>query len=117
MNDFTFVGVLEQQGNLLNLFTLQLFGCALAGNLTGPLRLQGSLIPPDLIRAGLKFSTADLSALEDEYMGSITHALADFGVPPLSASEMAAIRARLDYAVSKTPGVIASSNLSYSTYP
>jgi hypothetical protein len=117
VNDFTFVGVLEQQGNNLTLFTLQLFGCALAGNLTGPLNLQGSLIPPDLIRAGLKFTTADISALEDEYMASIPQALADFGLPPLSAAQMTAIRAQLDYAASKTPGVIASSKLSYSTCP
>jgi hypothetical protein len=117
VNDFTFVGVLEQQTNNLSLFTLQLFGCALVGNLTGPLLLQGSLIPPDLIQTGLKFTTADLSALEDEYMASITQALADFGLPPLSASQMTAIRAQLDYAASKTPGVIASSKLSYSTCP
>ena len=117
VNDFTFVGVLEQQSNNLSLFTLQLFGCALAGNLTGPLNLQGSLIPPDLIQAGLKFTTADISALEDEYMASITQALADFGLPPLTATQMAAIRAQLDFAASKTPGVVASSKLSYSTCP
>jgi hypothetical protein len=117
VNDFTFVGVLGQQTNNLSLFTLQLFGCAVAGNLTGPLSLQGSLIPPDLIRTGLKFTTADLSALEDEYMASITQALADFGLPPLTAAQMAAIRGQLDFAASKTPGVIASSTLSYSTCP
>ncbi|HLK88570.1 MAG TPA: carboxypeptidase-like regulatory domain-containing protein [Polyangia bacterium] len=117
VNDFTFVGVIEQQSNNLSLFTLQLFGCALTGNLTGPLSLQGSLIPPDLIQAGLKFTTADLSALEDEYMASITQALADFGLPPLSTAQMTAIRAQLDFAASKTPGVIASSTLSYSTCP
>jgi hypothetical protein len=117
VNDFTVVGVLEQQPNNLSLFTLQLFGCALAGNLTGPLSLQGSLIPPDLIQAGLKFTTADLSALEDEYLASITQALADFGLPPLSATQMTATRAQLDFAASKTPGVVASSKLSYSTCP
>jgi hypothetical protein len=116
-NDFTFVGVLEQQSNNLSLFTLQLFGCALTGNLVGPLSLQGSLIPPDLIQAGLKFTTADLSALEDEYMASINQALADFGLAGLTATQSAAIRAQLDYAASKTPGVVASSKLSYSTCP
>jgi len=65
----------------------------------------------------LKFTTADLSALEDEYMASITQALADFGLPPLTATQMAAIRAQLDFAASKTPGVVASSKLSYSTCP
>ncbi|HEY5959485.1 MAG TPA: hypothetical protein VIV60_23165, partial [Polyangiaceae bacterium] len=114
---FTETGVLWQQGNNLALFTLQLFGCALANNLVGPLSLQGSLIPPDLIRAGLTFTTADLSALVDEYMASITHGLADFGIPPLTDAEMKAIRTQLDYAASKTPGVIASSKLSYSTCP
>ena len=117
VNDFTFVGVLQQQGNNLSLFTLQLFGCALANNLVGPLSLQGSLIPPDLIRAGLTFTTADLAALEDEYMASVTQGLADLGAGPLTAAQLTAIRAQLDYAASTTPGVIASSKLTYSTCP
>ncbi len=117
VNDFTFVGVFEQQGNDLGLFTLQLFGCALANNLAGPLSLQGSLIPPDLIRAGLTFTTADLSALEDEYMASINLGLTDLGAAPLTAAQSTAIRAQLDFAASKTPGVIASSKLTYSTCP
>jgi carboxypeptidase family protein len=115
--DFTFVGVLQQQGNNLGLFTLQLFGCALADNLVGPLSLQGSLIPPDLIRAGLTFTLADLSALEDEYVAAINQALADFGLGPITAAQTTAIRAQLDYAARTTPGVIASSKLSYSTCP
>jgi hypothetical protein len=115
--DFTFVGVLEQQGNDLGLFTLQLFGCALADNLVGPLGLQGSLIPPDLVRAGLTFTTADLSALEDEYVAAINQALSDFGLASLTAAQTTAIRAQLDYAARTTPGVIASSKLSYSTCP
>jgi hypothetical protein len=117
VNDFTFVGVLEQQTNDLNLFGLQLFGCALANNLTGPLNLQGALIPPDLMQAGLKFTTADLAALEDEYMAAINQALADFGVGPLTAAQTTALRAQLDYAASTTPGVTVSSALSYSTCP
>jgi hypothetical protein len=117
VSDFTFVGVFEQQGNNLSLFTLQLFGCALANNLVGPLSLQGSLIPPDLIRAGLTFTTADLAALEDEYMASVTLGLADLGGGPLTAAQLTAIRAQLDYAASTTPGVIASSKLTYSTCP
>jgi hypothetical protein len=117
VNDFTFVGVLEQQANALNLFTLQLFGCALANNLVGPLNLLGTLIPPDLIQAGLKFTTADVAALEDEYMAAINQALADFGVGPLTAAQTTAIRAQLDYAASTTPGLVASSALSYSTCP
>lgn len=115
--DFTAVGVLSQQGNNLFLFTLQLFGCALAGNLVGPLSLQGSLIPPDLIRAGLTFTTADLAALEDEYVSAITLGLADFGAGPLTATQMAAVRAQLDFAARTTPGVISSSKLTYSTCP
>jgi hypothetical protein len=65
----------------------------------------------------LKFTTADLSALEDEYMAAIPQALADFGLPPLTAAQSTAIRAQLDFAASKTPGVIASSKLSYGTCP
>jgi hypothetical protein len=117
VNDFTFVGVLEQQQSNLNLFALQLMGCALANNLTGPLNLLGSLIPPDLIQAGLKFTTADVAALEDEYMAAINQGLADFGVGPLTAAQTTAIRAQLDYAASTTPGIVASSALSYSTCP
>ena len=117
VNDFTAVGVLDQQGNDLFLFTLQLFGCALANNLTGPLNLQGALIPPDLIRAGLKFTTADISALVDEYMASVNLGLTDLGAAPLTAAQTTAVRAQLDYAASKVPGVIASSKLSYSTCP
>jgi hypothetical protein len=113
----TFVGVFEQQGNNLSLFTLQLFGCALANNLVGPLSLQGSLIPPDLIRAGLTFTTADIAALEDEYMASVSLGLSDLGGGPLTAAQLTAIRAQLDYAASTTPGVIASSKLTYSTCP
>jgi hypothetical protein len=115
VSDFTFVGVLEQQGTNLNIFTLQLFGCAAVNNLIGPLNLLGSLVPPDLIQAGLTFTTADISALEDEYMAAINQALADFGLGPLTAAQTTAIRAQLDFAASKTPGIIASSKLSYST--
>jgi hypothetical protein len=117
VQDLTFVGVLEQQGNDLTLFALQLFGCALADNLVGPLDLQGSLIPPDLIRAGLTFTTADLSALEDEYMSAITLGLSDLRAAPLSAAQLTSIRAQLDFAARATPGVIASSKLTYSTCP
>ena len=117
VNDFTAVGVLLQQGTNLNNFALQLMGCAFTPALTGPLSLQGSLIPPDLIKAGLTFTTADLSALEDEYMAAINQALADFGLPPLTAAQATAIRAQLDFAAATTPGVISSSKLSYSTCP
>ncbi len=114
-DDLTFIGVLFQQGNALNAFTLQLFGCGLAGNLTGPLALQGTLIPPDLVKAGLKFTTADLAALEDEYMSSVNQGLEDLGAPPLTAAQTTAVRAQLDFAASKTPGVVQSSQLTYST--
>jgi hypothetical protein len=117
VQDLTFVGVFEQQGNSLGLFALQLFGCALANNLVGPLNLQGSLIPPDLVRAGLTFTTADLSALEDEYMSAITLGLSDLGAPPLTAAETTAVRAQLDFAARATPGVVSSSKLTYNTCP
>jgi len=116
VNDFTDVGFF-QQSLALNLFTLQLFGCAEAGNLDGPLSLQVSLIPPDLIRAGLTFTTADISAMEDDYVAAINQALASNGSPALTATQTAAFRAQLDYAASKVPGVISSSKLSYSTCP
>jgi len=116
VNDFSpFAG--SQQNLALNLFTLQLFGCAVADNLTGPLNLQGTLIPTDLVRVGLTFTTADISALEDDYIAAINQALADFGLVPLTGTQTTALRAQLDYAASKVPGVVASSKLSYSTCP
>lgn len=114
VNDFTSVGFF-QQNLALNLFALQLFGCAMADYVVGPLNLQVSLIPPDLIKAGLTFTTADISALEDEYVAAINQALADFGLAPLTATQTTAIRAQLDYAATKVPGVIKSSTLTYST--
>ena len=117
LQDLSPVGVIQQQGNSLPLFTLQLFGCALTNNLVGPLNLQGSLIPPDLVRAGLTFTTADLSALEDEYVSAITLGLSDLGAPPLSAAQTTAVRAQLDFAARETPGVVSSSKLTYSTCP
>lgn len=117
VDDLTFVGVLEQEENNLNLFALELFGCGLADNIVGPLNLLGSLIPPDLIQAGLEFTTADVAALEDEYMAAVNVGLSDVGAPPLTAPQAAAVRAQLDYAASKTPGIVASSKLSYGTCP
>jgi hypothetical protein len=117
VNDLTALGELEQQNVALNLFILQLFGCQQTGDLTGPLNLQGTLIPPDLIKAGLTFTTADISALEDEFMAGISQGLADFGMPALTAAQTTAIRAQLDSAAKRVPGVISSSKLSYSTCP
>jgi hypothetical protein len=116
VNDFTLVGI-EQQSLALNLFTLQLFGCAEAGDITGPLSLQVSLIPPDLIRAGLTFTTADISAMEDDYIAAINLALSGQGLSPLTAAETTAFRAQLDFAATKVPGVVSSSTLSFSTCP
>jgi len=50
-------------------------------------------------------------------MASVTQGLTDLGAGPLTAAQLAAIRAQLDYAASTTPGVIASSKLTYSTCP
>ena len=117
VNDLTFVGVLEQQSNNLSLFTLQLFGCALAGNLTGPLSLQGSLIPPDLHPGGVEVHDRG-SLCPGRRVHGVDHPGARrLRSPPLSAAQMTAIRAQLDFAASKTPGVVASSKLSYSTCP
>jgi hypothetical protein len=116
VNDFTLVGF-EQQSLALNLFTLQLFGCAEVGDITGPLSLQVSLIPPDLIRAGLTFTTADISAMEDDYIAAINLALSDQGLSPLTTAQTTAFRAQLDFAATKVPGVVSSSKLSFSTCP
>jgi hypothetical protein len=110
INMFTQVGISEL--NLaLSLFDLQIFGCAEAGNLDGPLGFP--LIPPDL--ASLKFTTADLAALQDEFVAAINQALSDNGSPPLTASQTTAINAQLTSAASRVPGVTPSSKLSFST--
>jgi hypothetical protein len=116
INDVNGIGFAEEE-DALGLFALQLFGCALQGNLDGPLQLAVSLVPPDLINAGLTFTTADLAALSGDYISSINQALAANGSPPLTKSQTAAISAQLSFAASKYPGVISSSKLSYSTCP
>jgi hypothetical protein len=116
INDTFGIGFFQQEV-ALNLFALQLFGCAETGNLDAPLALQVSFIPPDLIQAGLTFTTADVSAMEDDYVLAINQVLAGNGSPALTAAQTTAIRAQLDYAASKVPGIIASSKLTYSTCP
>jgi Carboxypeptidase regulatory-like domain len=110
VNLFEIIG-LEQDSSALNLFGLQLLGCALAGNLVGPLGFP--LIPTDL--KSLSFTTADLAALANEYVEAISQALSDNGSPPLTAAEIAAINAQLASAASRVPGIKSSSALSFST--
>ena len=112
VNDFTDVAII-QWDTALNTFALQLFGCALQGNLTGPLPFP--LIPPVL--ASLPFTTADLAALSSEYVTSIAQALSDNGSPPLTAAQTSAINAQLASAASRVHGVTNSTKLTYSTCP
>jgi hypothetical protein len=116
VNDFTSIGFDEEE-DALGLFALQAFGCALQGNLDGPLALGGSLVPPDLIQDGLTFTTADLAALSNDYISAINQALAANGSPALTSAQTTAVSAQLSFAASKFAGVIASSKLSYSTCP
>jgi hypothetical protein len=110
VNLFEFVG-LEQDSSALNLFGLQLLGCALAGNLVGPLGFP--FILTDL--KSLSFTTADLAALSNEYVEAISLALSQNGSPPLTAAEITALNAQLASAASRVPGIKASSSLSFST--
>ena len=110
VNDFTDVTII-QWDTALNTFTLQLFGCALQGNLVGPLPFP--LIPPVL--TSLPFTTADLAALQDEYVQAINQTLSDNGSPPLTAAQIAAIDAQLSSAASRVHGVTKSNTLTYST--
>jgi hypothetical protein len=112
VNDFTDVTII-QWDTALNTFTLQLLGCALQGNLVGPLGYP--LIPPVL--ASLPFTTADLAALADEYVQGINQTLSDNGSPPLTAAQLAAVNAQLASAASRVQGVTSSSKLTYSTCP
>jgi hypothetical protein len=96
----------------VTLFTLQLFGCATANVMTGPLHFD--LIPP--VFASLKFTTADLAALIDEYMAAIAQGFADFGIPEgLTPAQLAEVQAQIEFAASKVPGVVNSTSLTYST--
>ncbi len=110
VNMFTVVGFF-QQDLAFRLFMLQLFGCAEAGNLDGPLGFP--LIPPDL--AKLKFTTADLAALQQELVQAIGQALSDNGSPALTAAQTTAINAQLSSATKRVAGVTSSSSLTYST--
>ncbi|HVV48107.1 MAG TPA: carboxypeptidase regulatory-like domain-containing protein [Polyangia bacterium] len=112
IDDFTSVTVIQWE-TALNTFALQLFGCALQGNLVGPLGFP--MIPPVL--ASLHFTTADLAALQDEYVQGIQQALSDQGAPPLTTAQLAAINTQLGAAAARVPGVTRSSTLTYSTCP
>jgi hypothetical protein len=112
VNDFTDVSII-QWDTALNAFALQLFGCALQGNLTGPLPYP--LIPPVL--ASLPFTTADLAALSSECVAAIAQTLSDNGSPPLTAAQTTAIGAQLASAASRVHGVTNSTKLTYSTCP
>lgn len=107
---FTVTGFF-QQDLAFRLFMLQLFGCAEAGNLDGPLGFP--LIPPDL--AKLQFTTADLTALQQELVAAIVQALSDNGSPPLTAAQLTAINAQLASATKRVTGVTSSSTLNFST--
>lgn len=109
-NNFT-DATLTQWQTALSTFTLQLFGCALQANLVGPLPF--SLIPPVL--ASLPFTTADLAALQADYIAGIEQALSDNGSPALTAAELAAINAQIASAASRVPNVTNSSTLNFST--
>jgi hypothetical protein len=108
--DLFTVTVLDQWFEALDLFTLRLFGCPLVGTVDGPLPF--ALIPP---LPSLKYTTADLQALSEEYIAGINQALSDNGSPALTAEQTAAFSAQLAYAASQVPGVKRSSTLTYST--
>jgi hypothetical protein len=111
-NSMTSVGVIQWNTDV-GLMTLQLFGCALEGNLDGPLPF--ALIPPPF--TSLHFTTADLKALEDLYVASVNQMLSDNASPTLTTSQTTAVRAQLDSAASRVAGVTTSSHLSFSTCP
>ncbi len=110
VNMFTSLGI-TQDLDFINLFGLQLFGCALEGNLVGPLSFP--FILTDL--ASLSFTTADLAALSQEYVEAISQALSDNGSPPLTAAQISAFNAQLASAAGRVKGITSSSTLSFST--
>jgi hypothetical protein len=110
VNLFEEIGI-EQDIDFINLYALQLFGCGLAGNITGPLGFP--FILTDL--QSLKFTTADLAALSDEYVQAIEQTLSDNGSPALTPAQITAIQAQLASAASRVKGITQSSQLSFST--
>jgi hypothetical protein len=110
VNMFTALGINQDIG-AINLFGLQLFGCALAGNLVGPLPFP--FVLTDL--KSLTFTTADLTALSDEYVEAISQALSDNGSPPLTAAQITAFNVQIASAASRVPGIKSSATLNFST--
>jgi hypothetical protein len=110
VNMFTSLGIIQDIG-AINLFGLQLFGCALAGNLVGPLPFP--FVLTDL--RSLTFTTGDLTALADEYVEAISQALSDNGSPPLTAAQITAFNAQMASAASRVPGIKVSPTLNFST--
>jgi hypothetical protein len=110
-NYFTPTAIVAQQWNwALQFGTEQIMGCAFQNNLTGPLPF---FLIPNL--PNTTFTTADLAALQDEYVSSVSQALADYGQPPLTKAQVAAINAQLSWAASGVANVKQSSQLSFST--
>jgi hypothetical protein len=110
-NYFTPTAIVDQQWIwALEFGTEQLMGCAYQNNLTGPLPF---FLAPNL--PNTTFTTADLAALQDEYVSSVSQALADYGQPPLQAAQVSAINAQLSSAASRVAKVTKSSKLSFST--
>ena len=111
VNMFTSIGI-SQDLDFINLYALQFLGCGLVGNITGPLGFP--FILTDL--KSLKFTTADLAALSDEYLQAIEQTLSDNGSPALTPAQITAIQAQLASAASRvTKNVTQSSTLTYST--
>src|SRR5215471_644745 len=99
--------------NDLVAFTLEVFGCPFQGLQAGP--LTDRLVPAFF--SSHLFSTAELQALTDDYVAGFQQAFADFGLPPPTAAQVAALRAQFTYLESKVPNSAPGSSFGFSTCP
>lgn len=102
-----------QYGVQLNNFILYLFGCPYVGAQIGP--LADGLVPSFLLAQGAHFTTADLAALNADFVAGVQQALSSNGSAPLTAAQLSALESELAYLAANVPGQVNSSKYTYST--
>jgi hypothetical protein len=111
-NGLTGTDVVNYLNELLN-FGLYFFGCPATGTVTGP--LADGIVPPALV--GHTFTSADLAGLNADYLAAVNQGLSDFGAPPLTPAQEAAVSAQLTAVAARYTPQTNSSNFTFSTCP
>lgn len=93
-------------------FVVYLAGCPYVGTQVGP--LEDGLVPQPLVAQGLKFTTADVQALSEDFLTATEQTLSGNGTP-LTSAQISALQAQLAYVQANVPNVVASSTLNFST--